>query len=234
MLVNNYKDSKELTGGVADWLVTYIGTTLNVQEKFTIALSGGNTPKQLFTLLASDAYRNKIDWQSMHFFWGDERAVAFNDDQNNANVAIKELLNRVPVPPDQIHRMETSIPEQSANKYSDLLHSYFDNKENSFDLVMLGLGEDGHTLSVFPNSPILQDHESWVRAVFVPDQDMWRITLTPVIVNKAKKVIFLVSGSSKSDILYKILRGDQSFPASSIHPSNGELIWFTDIASLNP
>lgn len=228
MPVNVYKDAEELTVGVADWLVAYIADTLQHQERFTIALSGGNTPKQLFKLLASAAYHNKIAWQKIHFFWGDERAVPFDDERNNAAVAIDVLLSKVPVPAAQIHRMETSSPEQAASAYSTLLHKYFGGDQHSFDLVMLGLGEDGHTLSVFPNSTILQDQENWVKAVYVPEQNMWRITLTPVIVNKAAKIIFLVSGSSKVNVLQKILNGDPSFPASKIQPTNGELIWFAD------
>ncbi len=228
MQLHIYKDDRELTVAVADWMVKYIKETLQHKDRFTIALSGGNTPKQLFSLLASDAYQDKIDWKRLHIFWGDERAVPFDDGRNNAKVAFDVLLDKVPVPTTQVHRMGTSSPEESAIEYEKLLHGYFDGKEHSFDLVMLGLGEDGHTLSVFPGSTILNEQQSWVSAVFVPNQNMWRITLTPVIVNKAAKIIFLVTGSSKAEILPKILKGDLTYPASYIH---GSIHWFVDKAA---
>lgn len=226
-----YKDEGTLTVSVADWIVENIRSTLKQKDRFTLALSGGNTPKKLFSLLASEAYCNKIDWNRMHIFWGDERAVPFDDERNNAKVAFEVLLDKVPLVLSQVHRMETSFPEKSAIAYENLLHTYFDGNENSFDLVMLGIGEDGHTLSVFPGSPLLNDHHSWVSAVFVPDQEMWRITLTPLIVNKSTQIIFLVSGPSKSGILHKILEPGSAYPASLIKPLCGELHWFVDEAA---
>ena len=233
MNLHIYNDADELTVAIADWLVEYISATLQQKNRFTIALSGGNTPRQLFSVLASDAYHDKINWTKMHIFWGDERVVPFEDERNNATVAIDVLLDKVPVPANQVHRMSTDHPEKSAAEYEKLLHEYFDGEENSFDLVMLGIGEDGHTLSVFPGSPILNDYESWTKSVFVPAQNMWRITLTPVVVNRAAKIIFVVAGNSKAEILSKILKGDSGYPASLIHPVKGELHWFVDKAAMN-
>lgn len=233
MEIHQHENAAQLTSGFADWLVNYIKTTLLEKPRFTIALSGGNTPKQLFILLASDTYRNKIDWTRMHVFWGDERVVPFDDDRNNAKVAIEILLDKVPVPKEQVHRMQTDNPAGSASAYDTLLHTHFDGKQTSFDLVMLGLGEDGHTLSVFPGSPVLADHHSWVKAIFVIDQNMLRITLTPLIVNKAAAIAFLVSGESKAIILQKILHRDPAYPASLIDPKKGVLHWFVDKAA-NP
>ena len=228
MPVHIYADEIELTAALADWIVHYIDVTLQKQDRFTIALSGGNTPKGLYSLLATDAYQQRIDWKRIHIFWGDERAVSFDDERNNAKEAYEVMLNKVPVVASQVHRMETISPEDAAKKYEELLHEYFDDQQVSFDLVLLGIGEDGHTLSVFPGSPILSDHTSWVKAVFVPSQKMWRISLTPLIVNKAAQIVFLVSGASKAEILPKILDGDSAYPSSIIHPNNGELHWFVD------
>ena len=228
MQLHIYDNAEKLTVAVADWMVDYINSTLLQRDKFTIALSGGNTPKQLFAKLASAAYRDRIDWKRMCIFWGDERAVPFDDERNNAKVAFDVLLDKVPVPASQVHRMGIISPRDSAIEYQQLLQEYFNDTHTSFDLVLLGLGEDGHTLSIFPDSPVLNDHQSWVKAVYVPAQNMWRITLTPVIVNKAAKIIFLVTGASKAKVLKQILEGNKTYPASLIQPTRGELHWFLD------
>ena len=143
------KNSDELSVQFADWLVDYITEVLNKQDRFTLALSGGSTPKKLYKLLASDKYKSKIDWSKLHFFWGDERFVPFDDERNNAKMAFVELLDHVPVNKKHIHIMETMgpEPEESAIEYERTLHNYFDDKPNTFDLVILGLGNDAHTLS---------------------------------------------------------------------------------------
>src|SRR5450432_1827822 len=180
MQLHIYKNTGELIDELAKWITAYIGQTLKNQGRFTIALSGGETPKALYLLLATDAYRNKIDWSKMHIFWGDERVVPFTDDNNNARMAFQKLLNDVTVPKENIHVMQTDIPaEQAAAAYEDILHQYFDKSANSFDLVLLGIGKDGHTLSIFPSSPLLPENQHWVNSVYVEDQEMYRITVMP-------------------------------------------------------
>ncbi len=232
MQLHVYNNSSEVIEELAKWITFYISKTLQKQDRFTIALSGGETPKALYKLLATEAYCNKIDWNKMHIFWGDERVVPFTDDSNNAKMAFEALLNNVAIPEENIHKMQTDLnPDIAANEYESLLHQYFDSSTSSFDLVLLGMGKDGHTLSLFPASLILQEQKHWVNSVFVEGQNMYRITLMPSIVNKASKVIFLVTGTDKAKTLKSVLHDPlqtDHYPAQLINPLNGELHWFID------
>jgi 6-phosphogluconolactonase len=137
MQLHIYKNTSEVIDELAKWIISYISQTLKKQDRFTIALSGGETPKSLYLLLATEAYRNKIDWNKMHIFWGDERVVPFTDDSNNARMAFENLLNSVAVHQKNIYKMRTDIPPgQAAKEYEEILHQYFDNASNSFDLVL--------------------------------------------------------------------------------------------------
>ena len=230
------KNSDELSEKFAGWLVNYIDEVLKKQDRFTIALSGGNTPKKLFQLLSSDKYKNKIDWSKLHIFWGDERFVPFDDERNNAKMAHEELLNHVPVDKKHIHIMQTMgpEPEESAVEYEKLLHNYFDNNPTTFDLVTLGLGNDAHTLSLFPGYEVVAENKKWVSALYLKEQQMYRITLTTAVVNKAARVAFLVSGGDKAAALYHVLASEHEpylYPAQAIQPFNGELYWFYDEAA---
>jgi len=230
-----FKNQDELSHKIADWLIDYISDTLKKKKRFTIALSGGSTPKKLYQLLASGRYKNKPYWHQLHFFWGDERFVPIDDERNNAGMAMQTLLNHVPVPFSQVHPIQTETePEAAAIAYEKLLHEYFDNFPNSFDLVLLGLGDDGHTLSLFPGYSEVYEKENWVKAFFLKEQAMYRITLTPPIVNKSTRVAFLVSGANKASILHRVLHGEfdpGTYPAQIIQPSTGELYWFADEAA---
>ena len=144
-------------------------------------------------------------------------------------MAFTELLDKDKVPKNQIHVMRTDISaEAAALEYNDLLHNYFDTSKTSFDIVLLGLGEDGHTLSLFPGIDIAVNSNSWVLPVYLPSQNMWRITITPAIVNRAAAVAFMVSGSSKAGIFKEVLQSDNFYPAKLIQPANGGLYWFID------
>jgi 6-phosphogluconolactonase len=263
MQLHIYKDSDTLSREVAKWITDTIRDTLKKQGRFTIALSGGGTPKKLHQLLAAPPYRDQIDWSRMHIFWGDERAVPFEDDRNNAKMAYDTLLDLVPVPASQIHPMRTDIPpEQSAVAYEEILHRYFPPPPSpanvpstlaagdiapfpasnhgtaggvtSFDLVLLGMGDDGHTLSLFPGTKVVHEEMAWVRAFFLEAQDMYRITLTKTIVNKASRVAFLTTGSAKAHALKEVLKGSYNpdlYPSQEIKPQGGELHWFVDQAA---
>lgn len=228
-------NSDELSVQAADWLVEYIQDVLQKQDRFTIALSGGSTPKKLFKLLSADKYRNSIDWSKLHFFWGDERYVPLTDERNNARMATDFLLSQVPVDPSHIHIMQTAIsPEESAVAYEKILHKYFDGHTHTFDLVMLGMGGDGHTLSLFPGYPVIDEKEKWVTSFFLKEQDMVRITLTAPVTNKAARIQFLVSGADKAPALKEVLQGDKNlhrFPSQIIQPESGGLYWFIDAAA---
>lgn len=230
------KDTNELSKRFADWLVGYIHEVLQKQDRFTIVLSGGNTPKKLYQLLASAAYKDKIDWAKLHFFWGDERFVPAADDRNNAKMAFEELLDHVPVNKKHIHIMETAglAPEESAAAYDKLLRSYFSDHTNTFDLVMLGMGSDAHTLSLFPGYDVVMENTKWATSLFLKEQDMYRITLTAEVVNRASRVAFLLSGGDKAAALYHVLTSEHEpylYPAQAIQPFSGELYWFYDEAA---
>lgn len=232
MHLHVYKDAQETTIALADWITSLIQKTVEVKDKFTIALSGGETPKKLYQTLASDPYREKINWNKLHIFWGDERCVPFDDERSNAKMAYDNLITKVKVPSEQVHKIWTDIdPHESAKQYEKLLHQYFDDKQISYDLVLLGMGGDGHTLSLFPGSEILQDHTSWVTAVHSKEKGD-RITLMPSIVNRSSAVAFFVTGENKAKVLQQVLEGHERFyPAQLIQPLNGELHWFADSAA---
>lgn len=226
-------DTKALTQLAADWMVTYIAGTLSAQDRFTIALSGGSTPKKLFQLLATPEYATKIEWSRLHFFWGDERFVPYSDERNNAKMAYDTLLQQVPVKPEQVHIIPTDTdPQEAARRYEKILHAYFDNTPHSFDLVMLGLGDNAHTLSLFPGYPeVILEENRWALAFFLTEQDMYRITLTAPVVNQAAAVMYLVSGADKAEAVQQIIERPFEplvYPAQMIQPVPGELHWFLD------
>ena len=235
MELHIYSNPDELSHAVAEWITDRIAATLKDQDRFTIALSGGSTPKALHKLLAASPYKEQIDWAKLHVFWGDERDVPFTDDRNNAKMAYDTLLNFVPIPPYHIHVMRTDIgPEESAAEYEKILHFYFDNTPTSFDLVLLGMGDDGHTLSLFPGTAAVHEEKAWTIAYFLKAQDMYRITLTKTIVNKAAKVAFLTTGPNKAHALEEVQQGAYNpdlYPSQEIKPVNGELHWFVDAAA---
>src|SRR5688572_19406488 len=172
------KDIEALSHDFADWLVDYIKEMLSTQDRFTIALAGGNTPRRLYRLLASDKYRDQVEWNRIHFFWGDERCVPVSDDRNNAKMAFETLLNHVPLAKDQVYPIQTGTdPQESAASYEKILHNYFDQHTCTFDLVLLGLGDNAHTLSLFPGYHVVKENNKWVYAFFLEEEDMYRITL---------------------------------------------------------
>jgi 6-phosphogluconolactonase len=231
MKLNVCNDKKELSQKVALWMSDYINDVLKTQECFTMVLSGGSTPKQLYQLLSNE-YKNKIAWSRIHFFWGDERYVPFADERNNARMAFDNLLSKVTVEKNQIHIMRTDIePEAAAKEYEDILHIYFPDDNKTFDLVLLGMGDDAHVLSLFPGYELVNEKKKWVSSLYSETLKMYRITLTPPVVNAAGRVAFLVSGSDKADALSKVLSEDYNphlYPAQIIKPNNFELYWWVD------
>ena len=234
MQIHIHPNIDELAQHVARWMAVVIKETLAQQDRFTLALSGGSTPQKLHRILAQEPLRSEIDWTRLHIFWGDERAVPFEDERNNAKMAFDTLLNFVPIPKEQIHVMRTDIPaEEAASQYEQLLHAYFDGKPFSFDLVLLGMGDDGHTLSLFPGKPIVHEKHKWADAFFLEAQDMFRITLTAPVTNLSKRVAFMAAGAGKAATLKGVLEGPYQpdiYPSQQIKPA-GELHWFVDEAA---
>ncbi|MDP4150892.1 MAG: 6-phosphogluconolactonase [Bacteroidota bacterium] len=251
MNLHIFKNSEELSQAAASWIATAIGETLARQDRFTIALSGGSTPLRLHQLLAATPYKERIDWSRLHVFWGDERAVPFDDKRNNAKMAYDSLLNFVPVPASQIHVMRTDIsPEEAATEYEAVLHQYFDSAVGgtagargggsgggtSFDLVLLGMGDDGHTLSLFPGTAVVHEERAWAKAYYLEAQQMYRITLTKTIVNYSARIAFLATGAGKAHALREVLKGPANpdlYPSQVIKPVAGELHWFVDEAAVS-
>ncbi len=235
MKLNVFQDPTDLSYAVADWMVDCIQRTLATSDHFTLALSGGSTPQKLHRVLSSNLYKDLIDWSKVHIFWGDERAVPLSDERNNAKMAYDTLLDHVPVVAANIHIMRTDIPAvESAAAYEKILHQYFDNTPTSFDLVLLGMGDDGHTLSLFPGMDVVHEETAWTKAFFLPAQDMFRITLTRPIVNRSASVAFLAAGDKKSSTLKSVLEGPylpDQFPSQTIRPTQGTLHWFVDQAA---
>lgn len=228
MQLHVYKDPDEACHAVAAWICGLISKTLEVKEIFSWALSGGETPKKLYKLLAAEPYNTKIKWSRLHIFWGDERVVPFEDERNNAKMACENLLDKVDIPAEQVHKIWTDIdPKESAKQYEKLLHQYFDNKPVTFDLVLLGMGDDGHTLSIFPGSEIPDGQ--WVTVVHSKEKGS-RITLLPSVVNRSASIAILVTGKNKAFVLQKVFDkpGSNEFPVQLIKPLHGEVLWFAD------
>lgn len=211
-----------------------------VQNKgiFTLVLAGGSTPRRLYTLLAGD-FRNRLAWDRIHFFWGDERHVPPDHAESNYRLAQETLLARVPVLPEQVHRIRAENPkaDQVAEQYCRELRDFFHLERPAlprFDLVLLGLGADGHTASLFPGSPALQEENRWVVANWVEKFPAHRITMTAPLLNNSASILFLVQGEEKAGALREVLFGEdqpERLPAQLIQPGNGEVRWLVDHAA---
>lgn len=198
---------------------------------FTVAVSGGSTPKRLFTILGSMPYAEKIDWSCVHFFWVDERCVPADHPESNFKGAFDTLLSKVAIPKENIHRIKgEESPEVAALAYERDLKSFFGNVNlPAFDLISLGMGEDGHTASLFPGSDSLKESKRLAIPVYVEKLKSWRVTLTLPVLNNGHCVIFLISGKNKTGVLKEILEKDRDkYPAGLIKPCKESLIWLLD------
>ncbi len=227
--------AQALSLALARFIKEDIEAVLKVRDRYTLVLSGGNTPKALYRVLAQEPYKSSIPWQKIHFFWGDERFVPFDDERNNAKMAYDELLNHVPAEEANIHIMRTDLsPEEASAQYTQVLNTYFPDGSATFDLVLLGMGDDGHTLSLFPGTKIIHETLKPVDAFYLEAQSMYRITLTAPIVNRAHKVVFMATGAGKAEVFLQVFRGERDpdrYPSQVIEPVHGELHWFLDSAA---
>ena len=234
--VKKFRDLNELSEAAAGAIADLIAGTVSRRGRFALALSGGSTPRTLHNLLGT-VYRKKIPWEAVYIFFGDERYVPHTDNQSNYLMAGETLLNLVPIPKRNIYPIPTdhSDPVKAAEAYERELRNHFQENGSSFDLVLLGMGKEGHTASLFPDSPALDESRRWVISVDVPAIPHKRITLTYPILNQASAVYFLVSGSDKSSALREVLaRGSDfhTYPAKGINPVHGKLDWWVDSAAL--
>jgi 6-phosphogluconolactonase len=234
--VKKFRDLNELSEVAARDIADIIAGTVSRKGHFSLALSGGSTPRTLHNLMAT-VYRETIPWESVSIFFGDERYVPDTDRQSNYLMARETLLNLIPIPIRNIHPIPTdrSDPAKAAEAYETELRNYFPENGSSFDLVLLGMGKEGHTASLFPHSPALDEKHRWVMSVDVPAIPHQRITLTYPILNHASAVYFLVSGSDKRGALREVLgQGSdlRTFPAKGVNPVRGKLEWWVDSAAL--
>jgi 6-phosphogluconolactonase len=202
-------------------------------DPFSLVLSGGSTPKTLYQLLASDEYRKQIDWNKVEIYFGDERCVPPDDPQSNFRMASEAMLSKLPIPEKNIHRMRGEIdPQAAAKEYGQLLKEKFG--DGGADVVLLGMGPDGHTGSLFPGTEAVSETKHRCVAIFVQKLNMWRITMTAPFFNRAKNVLVLVSGAEKAATLEQVLHGPrdvQKTPIQLIAPTAGTMIWLLDSAA---
>jgi 6-phosphogluconolactonase len=225
-------DLEALSLAAAELFAAVSQQAMQARGRFAVALSGGSTPQQTYELLAQQPFREQIPWQNTHFFWGDERCVPADDPRNNARMAHQTLLGHVPVPSEQVHPMICNgSPREAAEEYENLLLGFFAAGRPRFDLVLLGLGENGHTASLFPGTPAVDEQQRWVTEVYVAEEGLHRLSLTAPVINQAALVVFLVSGYTKAPILQKVLedtRDSGGIPARMIKPVDGGLLWLVD------
>ena len=239
--VQVFADADELSDAAADLVVLRAAAAIASDGRFTLVLSGGSTPRRLYGRLASPRCRDRIEWAQVHLFWGDERCVPPADAASNYRMAREVLIDHVPIPPAQVHRIRGEAdPATAAAEYEWTLRSILrgrDGQETTppgFDVVLLGLGRDGHTASLFPGKTAGRETTRWVVAEYVEPQAMWRVTLTPPLINAAQTVVFLVAGPDKAEALAAALEGPATpdvLPAQRIKPGGAGPLWMVDRAA---
>lgn len=236
-MIQIYNNTEEINSKAADLFVASAQKAIAKKGKFTAVLTGGSSPAGIYKLLASDDYKTKIDWSKVFIFWGDERWVSLTDDLSNAKMSYASLLSHVPIPSENIFEMykDGVTPEEYAVTYEQSIKNVLGD-EGKFDLILLGMGNDGHTASLFPGQAVLEEQNKWVAAYYLEPQKMYRITLTAPLINKAKEIVVVTFGESKSHALNEVLYGEynpQLYPMQLIKPLDGKLLFLTDQAATN-
>ncbi len=232
MKLKKFKTKQE----VALYFSRYLAILIANRDIAHIALSGGSTPKIVFDELATN-FQEDIDWSNVHLYWGDERCVPPEDDDSNYKMTVTHLISKIDIPEENIHRIKgENNPEYEAKRYAELLDERLPKAGGipQFDLVILGMGDDGHTASIFPHEIELWNSEKYCEVAVHPDSGQKRITLTGGIINNADTVVFLVTGSNKTEKFNEIknqMGNYKSYPASLVNPESGRLLWFLDEAA---
>jgi 6-phosphogluconolactonase len=231
-----FKDSPAVAQAAAEMIVAGAREAAAAGRNFSLVLSGGSTPKLLYQLLAAEPYRSQIDWGRMEIYFGDERVVPIDHADSNFKMANEALISRVPLKPEHVHRMRGEIdPNQAAIEYGQMLKARF--ADGGPDITLLGMGDDGHTASLFPFTSALDETQHRCVAHFVEKSTTgksWRITMTAPFINRSAKVLLLVTGASKAARLAEILHGPREpkrLPIQLIQPASGQLIWMLDEAA---
>lgn len=231
-MIQIYNNTEEINTAASDLFVAAANKAIAEKGKFTAALTGGSSPAGIYKLLASDHYKAKIDWSKVFIFWGDERWVPLNDDLSNAKMSYETLLSHVPIPAENIFEMyqDDVTPEDYAVTYEQSIRKVL-GEEGQFDLILLGMGDDGHTASLFPGEAVLEEQNKWVSAYYLEPQKMYRITLTAPLLNKAKKIVVVAFGEKKAHALKEVTKGEynpSTYPMQLIKPVSGELLFLVD------
>src|SRR5438270_1319775 len=227
-----FSDPAALARYVAEWMTS---APVAAKSSFRVSLSGGSTPKALYQLLASDKFRNRFPWHLVSWYFGDERLVPYDSPDSNYRMVHEAMFAKAPVPPENVHPIPVDgSPEEAAQQYEQTLQQTYgatilDPARPLFDLTLLGLGPDGHTASLLPGEPVLEERKRWVAAVSHGRPEV-RITMTYPVIESSRRVAFLVTGSAKEPILRAIRDGSSQVPAARVQPV-GELFWFVDRAA---
>jgi 6-phosphogluconolactonase len=234
-IIRTFADVESLSEAAAHEFVRCAREAIVARGRFTVSLSGGSTPKRLYQLLAGEPFRSQVDWGRVEIFWGDERCVPPEDAQSNYRMAREAMLVKLPIPAEHVHRMEAerSDLDAAARDYQNVLARVLPGEPPALDLVLLGMGPDGHTASLFPHTDALRETTRWVVPNHVPQQHTNRLTLTLPILNRSREVLFLVAGADKAERLAEVLAGPPDptrLPSQSIQP-DGQFVWFIDQAA---
>ena len=229
-MLNIYQNKEEASRAAAQHFVECANQAIEMHDKFTVALTGGSSPDGMYDLLTTE-FKDQVAWDKLFIFWCDERWVPIEDDRSNAGNAFKNFLDKVNIPKHQIFPMykDGISAEDYAKEYAEILDQVLEDG-TTFDLIFLGMGDDGHTASLFPGEKVIHEKDKKVTAYFLEPQDMYRITLTAPLINSAKNVAFIAFGDKKADALYEVIKGEKNiekFPSQIIAPA-GQLMWFVD------
>ncbi|QDU61183.1 6-phosphogluconolactonase [Planctomycetes bacterium Pan216] len=239
--IETFRDGEAVARAAAEEFIRLAARAIAERGFFAVALSGGSTPKRLYQILAEPENRARVAWDKVHLFWGDERPVPPDHEESNYHMTNEALLSTLSLAADHVHRMPAARADHDAaarehqEEIANLFGVAVDGPPPSFDLVFLGMGPDGHTASLFPETAALAETERWVVPNFVPKFDATRMTMTAPLINAAKEVLFLVVGESKTDRLVEVLEGPSDpdrLPSQRIKPTNGELVFYTDEAAV--
>ena len=235
MKLNVFSTSDAAIQALADYFVALAAQAVAARGRFVVALSGGSSPKRLYELLASPAYHEQVAWEQVYFFFGDERNVPHTSPDSNYLMAKKALLDPLGIRRSQVFAVDTAEePAEAAAQYGVAIEEFFGERKARFDLVLLGLGDNAHTASLFPHTPVLHDKTVGVKEVWLPEQQVYRITFTAPLINQARAIAFLAFGAGKAEAVAQVLGSEQNseqYPAQLIAPTSGDVAWYLDEAA---
>lgn len=231
-----YKNKNDLITALAEAICKVSIKAIAARKQFNFVLSGGHSPQKLYALLASKTYKDKIDWEKTYFFFGDERFVPEGDSQRNSLMANEVLFNPLKIAKSHIFKVDTTgSPEEAASQYAVSIKRHFQKTPVKFDFILLGLGNNAHTASLFPETEVLKESEATIKSMFVGEVDMHRITMTAPLINQARQIAFLVFGNDKADAVFQVLEdktgSSTEYPARLINSDKKKVKWYLDTAA---